>query len=369
MQQDLKVLFFSPIYPTGGIATCTLNIIDYVRKNQIMNFVFCDGSIYHKKAGQSSTIRRVYSGILDTYRLIMTYIQAIKKYKPEIIHINTSASWALYKDWLYLKIAKFFRCQVVFQYHFGRIPELRKKQNWEWSLLLNNIKQSKHAIVIDPLSKEVLDKSGLKNKVSYIPNPCSIKLEQIANEKIKEKNDESPYIFVGHVVPTKGVYELVEAFSTMTIKAKLILIGLVTEQVKKELMSIAAKRNNGSWLSIVGNKKLDYVYKEMELAKALVLPSYTEGFPNVVLEAMACGCPVIATNVGAIPDMLSVDDVQNACGICIKPRSYKDLQQTILNYENDKNSQCKYAVNGKKKILSTYTMAQIFAKYNKIWNL
>lgn len=363
-----KVLFFSPIYPTGGIATCSLNIIDFVTKNKITNFVFCDGSIYHKKAGQSSIIRRIYSGVLDTCRLVMNYIKTIKNSKPDVIHINTSASWALYKDWIYLKIAKFFHCEVVFQYHFGRIPELKKVQNWEWKLLLKNIKASKHIIVIDPLSKKVLDDEGLKNKVTYIPNPCSIELGAIAKEKVSDKEVDS-YIFVGHVIPTKGVYELVEAFAEITKTLKLTLIGLVTEQVKKDLECIAAKKDDGKWLSIVGNKHLDYIYGKMKSVTALILPSYTEGFPNVVLEAMACGCPVIATNVGAIPDMLSSTYEQNACGICILPHSKDILKRTILDFENNKNRQYEYAISGKKKILSSYTIDKIFSQYQQVWNL
>ena len=369
MQRDLKVLFFSPIYPIGGIATCTMNIIDFVTKNEITNFVFCDGSIYHKKAEKSSKIQKFYSGIMDTSRLLVNLIKAIKKFRPDVIHINTSGSWALYKDWLYLKIAKYFHCQVVFQYHIGRIPQWRKKQGWEWKLLMNNIKESKHTIVIDPLSKAVLDEYGLKSKVTYLPNPCSIKLEQIAKENIKDNREKSSYIFVGHVIPSKGVYELVKAFTAITFPIKLKLIGLVTEQVKKDLMSIAVKKDNGTWLSVEGNKELDDVYKEMKSAKALVLPSYSEGFPNVVLEAMACGCPVIATNVGAIPDILTTCDVQKACGICIIPRSIEKLEEAISIFENNNDLQYKYAVNGKRKILSTYTMAQVFSKYKQIWNL
>lgn len=369
MQRDLKVLFFSPIYPTGGISTFTLNILDYVRKENISNFIFTDASIYYKKVGQPSKVRRLYSGILDTLRLLISYTRAIQNNRPDVVHINTSASWALCKDYIYLHIAKHFNCKVVFHYHFGRIPELNKKKNWEWKLLLYNINKSKHSIVIDPLSKKILNDNGLNDKVSYIPNPCSIKLERIAHDNIKDNKNDDSYIFVGHVIASKGVYELVQAFTSISIPLKLMLIGLVSDHVKEELMNIAVKKDNGSWLSIVGNQTLDYVYNKMEFAKALLLPSYTEGFPNVVLEAMACGCPVIASSVGAIPDMLSIDDINNACGICIPPYSKEGIKDAILSFEKDELNQYKLGINGKKKIISAYTIEKIFNDYKQIWRL
>ena len=366
MNKEKKILFFSPIYPTGGIATCTLNILEYVKDKKISSFYFCDGSIYHKKVGQSSIIRRIYSGVVDSVALIKNYISAIRKVRPNVVHINTSASLALFKDFLYLKIANIFHVDVVFHYHFGRIPDLEKKKNWEWKLLLKNINDSKRAIVIDPLSKETLDRNGLSGKVCYIPNPCSTKLAKIAEGEIFEKNINS-FIFVGHVIPTKGVYELVKAFTEIEKPLNLTIIGLVNDKIKEELKQISKQKENGKWLSIVGNKDLNFVYEQMKHAAALVLPSYTEGFPNVVLEAMACGCPVIATNVGAIPDMLSIDSVENSCGICIEPCSVDKLIEGLAFFINSQKRQLEYAENGKKKILAEYTMDKVFSQYKNVW--
>lgn len=55
-----------------------------------------------------------------------------------------------------------------------------------------------------------------------------------------------------------------------------------------------------------------------------VLPTYTEGFPNVVLESMACGCPIVATSVGAIPEMLD-----GGAGIVIEPRNVEQLRDAV----------------------------------------
>lgn len=112
---------------------------------------------------------------------------ALVKYKPDCVHITTSASWALNKDWVYLWIASFFKVNVVFHYHFGRIPELAKTQNWEWNKLITCLQKAKQVIVIDPYSYKVLLDNGFGDKVSYVPNPCSPFVEAIAKRPVKKK--------------------------------------------------------------------------------------------------------------------------------------------------------------------------------------
>lgn len=361
-------LLFSPLKPTGGIAIWTYNMLEYIQKYHILSIYYVDASIRFKNAKSRSLYRRLLSGILDTMMLMFVFSKSIKKYRPNCVHVTTSAAKALYKDRLYLLIASFFKVKVVFHYRFGRIPELAQQRNGEWKRLIACIKRAKHVIVIDPMSYMVLCKEGFEGKVSYIPNPCSLLVESIAKQSIKEKK-HNKFIFVGHVVITKGVYELVEAFTRLENNVSLEIIGLCNEITQKELMQIASRKEDGCWLSIVGNRDRDYVLEQMQEAEALVLPSYTEGFPNVVLEAMACGCPVLATDVGAIAEMLSVDSEENACGICMASHNVADIYNVVKRYlQKDENARRSFVINGKKKVLNTYTMERIFPQYEKVWN-
>ena len=284
------------------------------------------------------------------------------------MHIATSASLALYKDYIYLWIASRFKADVVFHYHFGRIPKLKQLRNWEWNKLISCVEKSKYVIVIDPISYKVLCEEGFGQKVFYIPNPCSLSIETIAKQplKLRQKND---FIFVGHVIPTKGVCELVKAFTQLDADVHLEIIGLCSEEIFEVLKNIALMKEDGSWLTIVGNKDRNYVLYRMNEADALILPSYTEGFPNVVLEAMACGCPVIATNVGAIADMLSVDIKENSCGVCLLSHSAEEICNTVKQYLEVKDIvKDGFARNGKNRVLSNYTMEKVFPQYARLWN-
>ena len=362
-----KTVFFSPLHPTGGIASCTKNVLEYVKAHDINNFIFVDASIRFKSAKRASKLNRIASGIFDTLLLIFKFTIALIKHHPETVHINTSASLALNKDLIYLRIASFFKCKVVFHYHFGRIPYLAKNKDWEWEKLCKCIGKAKYAIVIDPESYKTLCDNGFKEKTGYIPNPCSPKLEKIANLPIRAKRQNS-MIYVGHIVPTKGVFELIEALSQIPEDISLIMIRLCDERIKEQLTVIAKAKNDGNWLTIAGNQSRDYVFDKMATADALVLPSYTEGFPNVVLEAMACGCPVIGTTVGAIPDMLSIDNPEKTCGICCKPQSTDDLKNAISKFINCGGHKAIFASNGKKKVLDAYTMEKVFPLYERVWN-
>lgn len=365
----MKIIIFSPLHPTGGISSWTYNMLEYIQEHHIQHIYHIDASIRFKSAKSRSRFRRLWSGIWDTLILIYRFGNTLIKYRPDCIHITTSASWALNKDRIYLWIASFFKVDVVFHYHFGRIPELAEAKNWEWNKLIACLQKAKQAIVIDSYSYKVLVENGFQGKLSYVPNPCSPLVEAIAKRPVKEK-ERNKFIFVGHVYPAKGVHELVEAFTLLKKEdVDLEIIGLCSDEMREKLNEKAASKYGGKWLNIVGNKDRDYVLHKMETAEALILPSYTEGFPNVILEAMACGCPVIATNVGAIEEMLSVHLASDSCGICISPKDVDGLVSALEQLMNNDLLKNTFAQNGKRRILNHYTMEHVFPLYQKVWNI
>jgi len=78
----------------------------------------------------------------------------------------------------------------------------------------------------------------------------------------------------------------------------------------------------------------------MQAADVFVLPSYMEGMPNVVMEAMACGLPVIATAVGGLPEAIGDDEG----AMLIEPRKVKPLVDAMLKVCSDKTLQFKMSL-------------------------
>jgi glycosyltransferase involved in cell wall biosynthesis len=174
-------------------------------------------------------------------------------------------------------------------------------------------------------------------------------------------------LFVGHILKNKGVIELLEACILLEEKFELILIGPVENDMKLNLIQIASKKDDGQWLSFIGSKERKDVLKAMQEVSFLVLPSYTEGFPNVILEAMMCKKSVIATNVGAIPDMLNVDG-DNPCGICVETKNIVQLKEAIKILLHDKELCVKYGETGYNRVQDIYSINKVFNQYLNLWD-
>jgi glycosyltransferase involved in cell wall biosynthesis len=256
---------------------------------------------------------------------------------------------------------------VVVHWHFGRIPALAAQNRWEWKLLCNAISKSTRSIVIDNKSLVTLKSAGFSN-VLYIPNPVGSDFEQKARELYESGTQKVPgrLIFVGQLIRRKGIYELVEACSRSASTKELILIGPYQKVTENELFEIAKRRNNGDWLNLTGSLSRNAVLEYMQSSPVLVLPSYTEGFPNVVVEAMSVGCAVIATDVGAIPDMLAVT-TDSPCGICVPVHNSEELMKAILILIEDPGKTEILGKNGIKRILDNYTLSKIVQQYRSVW--
>jgi glycosyltransferase involved in cell wall biosynthesis len=114
--------------------------------------------------------------------------------------------------------------------------------------------------------------------------------------------------YIGRMDPEKGVLSLIDAFAQLstTIPSAQLLIcgdGKLMPVVRQKIQGLAT--NGGSTIQLVGWISHDDVPLYLNRMKLLVVPSTNEGLPNVILEAMACGTPVLAASVGAIPDLIT----------------------------------------------------------------
>ena len=173
-------------------------------------------------------------------------------------------------------------------------------------------------------------------------------------------------VFVGHVVKTKGVCELVEACSRLRSLKELVIVGPCGEEMKKHLCSMAQERDNGEWLFFKGEIPREKVFDELKQAVCLCLPSYTEGFPYVVMEAMALRVPVVATNVGAIDDMLDVQSKQPA-GICVPVKDVVALENALARVLEDTSWAEQLGETGNQRVLCDYTLESVVKQYNDWW--
>ena len=364
----LKVLLISPSPPpVGGIQSWTINLINHFKRQDQIELCYEDTAVKYRGVLELNIWNRITAGIRVTKDVISAMKQLIRIHNPDVIHLTSSASLALLKDYLIIREAKKFNVPVIIHWHFGRIPDLAIRKNWEWYLISFIIRRISYSIVIDNYSYKSLRDAGFKN-VANIPNPVSEELVKIANNQknVERQVEEGKVVFVGHVYVNKGIYELVEACVNLPVVKQLKVIGPIMNEVQPELEKIASKREDGSWLLLTGAKSSEEVFAEIGSAELLVLPSYTEGFPIVILEAMAMGCPVVATNVGAISDMLNINSDLPA-GICIPVKDIEALKVSIERLLSDKELCAKYGKNGLTRVLENFTADKLFKEYQEVW--
>ncbi len=362
----MKILLCSPYKgAVGGIQRWTNHIINYYNGHVNYDEFQIDFYCLSRKTSIVSDInifKRIIYGIFEYPVLINGFRKEFQKKNYDIVHITSSASISLLKDIIILKITQRKKVKSVIHFRFGRIPELFQKKGWEYKLLIKVIKLADMVIVLDQKSYNALISEGYKN-VQLLPNPLTPEISQIIEDNLEVRRAERTILFAGHVIESKGVFELLEACKSINnIKVK--LIGQVTDAMLLKIKQ--SMDGNNSWLEIAGEQDYETTIKEMLSAGIFILPTYTEGFPNVILESMACGCPIIASGVGAIPEMLKVDNAEDY-GICVEPKNIEQLTNAIKKMLENPEYAKECGENARKRVNATYSMPTVWNQMTEIW--
>lgn len=369
----MKVLICSPYLDISGVVSGGVNqwgryMVSYYNEfgKVDVDLILSSFDRYlYLSSGDVPTWKRIWNGIEEQGSAVVKAKKLMKEEKPDVVHICTSAGLGLIKDLLLIKAAKSIGAKTAVHLHFGRTPELLNHNNWESKLIQRVLSSCDVAIAMNQPTMDALKEHGYSN-ARYLPNPLSLSIiNQVKELEGTIKRIPNQILYVGHVARTKGVYELVEACTKIS-GVKLRIVGKCPDVDKENLLKVAGSTNETSWIEIVGEVSHDQVLREFFEAGIFVFPSYSEGFPNVILEAMACGCPIASSNVGAIPEMLDIDG--DACGICFKPKSPEEVYQAISSLIDNDEMKTSFAAKAKARVNKLYAIPQVWGQMINIWN-
>jgi teichuronic acid biosynthesis glycosyltransferase TuaC len=180
------------------------------------------------------------------------------------------------------------------------------------------------------LRERALDMGISADKVRTVRNGCDAKVFHLADRRaaraqLNVDNNAELVLFVGRLDGKKGIFELLDAFASLAGRHPNLRLAYVGDGPGGEpLRSRARHLGLENRICMAGACPSPKVAEWLAAANMLALPSYSEGYPNVVIEALSCGRPVIATDVGGITEL-----VNESSGILVAPRDSQSLTNAI----------------------------------------
>lgn len=352
---DVKVCLVSPVPPPyGGISHGTRMMRRYASKHARVQFLQVDTAVRWRPFHDLAVWKRIVGGGLQLLRDYPVFLKALRQ-NAEVVHLKTAAELGVIRDLLFCLTARLFHVPVAYHLHFGRVPKIAAARTFEWQVLSLVLRLTGAVMAVDRPTAEAI-RSRLPVRVEYTPN--AIDLSELPASEEAEGSLRT-LMFLGWALPTKGVEELIQAWSELDIADwELLIVGPIEEGYREYLL----ERYQPPGVRFLGEMSHDDAMRVMARCGIFVLPSYTEGFPNVILEAMAYAKPIVATETGAIPDMLADD-----CGIIVKPKEVEELKGAILGLIQDGQRRQEMGERARERVVREYSLDAAFARYTNIW--
>jgi glycosyltransferase involved in cell wall biosynthesis len=170
--------------------------------------------------------------------------------------------------------------------------------------------------------------------------------------------------YIGDLIEYKGIRSLLESIPKVLEKEnnlKFLIVG--DGKMQRKIEHYLSGANLSERVSLMGWVPHEEIPKHLNDLYLLVLPSYTEGMPNIMLEAMACGTPVLATPVGAIPDVVKDGET----GFIMENNSPKCIAENIVRAVNHPNLE-QIARNAQALVEREFTYEAAVEGYRRILN-
>ncbi|MEE2954233.1 MAG: glycosyltransferase family 4 protein [Bacteroidota bacterium] len=349
MDKDLSfnnVLHVSPYYKLKGGVSSVIHNYKTNNKDSFKHFY----SMYF-----SNKLLNVF-----VFPLILThYLVLIINPTIKIVHLHCAKKGSFYRKYIFLKIAVFFNKKVVFHIHSGQFYSFYLDSN---SFVKKRIEQvlikSDAVVVLTNYWKDYFYSKFIINNLVVVNN-----LVPFQEKKEKNINPKLQLLFLGDIGKRKGIFDLLDSIEKykdeFSGQIKLFVAGIgernkIINKIKE--YELEDDITYLGWISGLEKQKV------IEKSDIIVLPSYAEGLPMALLEAMSFSMPVISSNIIGILDILE----NNKNGKVIIPGDIDSIACAINYYIDNKKM---IAIHGDESynIAKNYFPTPIFQQLSQLY--
>ncbi len=307
-----SIVMVGPLPPqVGGIETFVFNLMqsDLVQKHDIKLINISKPLITKKPEFRTlSGYRRCFGRgtkvLVTSYSysafFFLKFLWTLFSRRVDIVHLHTASYTSFWEKCAYIWVAKTLRKKVVIHMHASRFERFFDESHvlfQKWIAYFLSL--CDHVIVLSKSWYRFYTRFLDPAKLELVPNGIDLRLGHI-----QTKSETPRVVFLGEVGRRKGIYDLIAAARLLKAKGLDITYDIIgpgeTHQAKKSAENANLQNEFHFHGPLAGEQKV----KVLSRAWIMSLPSYAEGMPLAVLEAMAAGCAIVSSSVGGIPDVI-----------------------------------------------------------------
>jgi glycosyltransferase involved in cell wall biosynthesis len=323
------------------------------------------GERFEMRHFQVGSEGRDESPLARLLRIVMSPVWlalAIRLRRVDVVHINTSLNpHAYWRDTSYLFVARLLRVRVVYQVHGGSgLQELCRRPALftgflKWTLSLPDV-----VVVLGKVEKDTYRHLIPDQEVVLVANGIDPRpFEDLPVERSSER-DPLRLIYIGRVAREKGLHEVLQGMRWAVeegVDAQLVIVGDGPD--RHRLMRCAEQLDIADRVRFIGPKFGAEKVSTLAGADVMVLPSYSEGLPYALLEAMAAGIPVIATPVGAVPDVV----VHRTHGHLVPIRNARAIADSLTALASDREQLFQMSQACRSRVAAEYSIERVAGQF------
>ncbi len=291
--------------------------------------------------------------------LVKTLVYLIYK-GIDIVHIHGGDITSFKRKFYYIKLIRFFKSKIIYHHHGAAFMEEYNVASRRWK---NRIKRT-----LEEIDLVICLSESWRNNILKVAPAATIKVIpngiNIINFPGKKISNGMNLTFLGLIGERKGIFDLLKVVKRLIddgIEAKLRIGGNgEIDRLREEITDLDLS-DNVNFLGWISKDQKDFLLKETDI---FLLPSYGEGMPMSIIEAMSYSIPVISTSVGGVPELVSDGET----GFLINPGDLGALYEKIKFLIQNKKYRKKFGKQGKQIIQNKHNTDAIIKKMLDIYD-